>query len=368
MSRPIVIRLARAVLAMALIAAPAATAVAQPDLPEDPPEEKKPQVPPKQITDDDMATAQRDNDRPWATGVSAKEQQTALILFNDGNKHLREGLFPKAIEKYKEALEHWDHPAIHYNLALALVNLDQPVEMHAALEKSMVYGADPLGSDKFDRAKDFKLLVEKQLANVEYTVSVAGSRLIFDGEEVLVGPGTWTALVRAGAHSVAAKADGYVPTQFDLKLGGGETSRLELKLFTDKDVTRERRRMPVWVPYAVLGAGAVIGGVGGLLHNQAKNGYADYDAAIGGCVDENTGGCVPNSATDAMLASADSRQLMAITAYAIGGAAIATGVALVFLNRPQQYRIDPLKDVRERVGVAPLVGPGLTGIVAVGRF
>src|SRR5687768_13823121 len=147
-----------------------------------------PDGPPKQITDKDLATAQQEDSRPWAKGVSPDQQRKALALFNEANGMLRDALFPKAAEKYREALAHWDHPAIHYNLALALVNLDQPVEMHAELEKALVHGPAPLGEDKFARAKDFKVLVEKQLATVEYSVTVEGAVLLFDGKEVLKGP------------------------------------------------------------------------------------------------------------------------------------------------------------------------------------
>ena len=38
----------------------------------------------------------------------------------------------------------WDHPGIHYNLALALLNMDQPVEVYQNLENAIKYGAEPL--------------------------------------------------------------------------------------------------------------------------------------------------------------------------------------------------------------------------------
>jgi len=370
MSRPLVSRMAGAVCALSLIAGSAPAALAQPDGPTPAPGE--PQAPPKQVTDADLAKAQQEDQRPWAKGVSPDQQRTALSLFNEGNQLLRESIFPKAVEKYKEALAHWDHPAIHYNLALALVNLDKPVEMHASLVRAMAFGAPPLGEDKFARAKDFKLLVEKQLANVEYTVSVAGAKLIFDGEEVLTGPGTWSALVRAGEHQVAARAAGYVPTQLNPKLGGGETSRLELKLFTDAELTREKRKMPVWVPYSVLGAGVVIAGVGALLHTSAKSSFEDYDKAVRECAAADpTGGCSMRTPTVLDLkSSAETSQTMAFTAYALGGIAVATGVALVVINRPSAYRIDPFAEDAKANGVAwtPLLGPDLAGLSAAGRF
>lgn len=340
--------------------------LAQPEQPETPPPPNTP------ITDKDLATAQQEDSRPWAKGVSPEEQRKALALFNEANGMLRDALFPRAAEKYREALTHWDHPAIHYNLALALVNLDQPVEMHAALERSLVHGAAPLGDDKFARAKDFKLLVEKQLVKIEYTITEPDSVLILDGKEVQTGPGTYAALIKAGDHSIAARAPGYSPTQLNLKLGGGETSRLELKLFTDAELTREKRKMPTWIPYTVLGAGVLIGGTGAFMHTRAKNGFADYDQAIAECADADaTNGCSdPTPEIFALKSDAESSQTMAATLYTLGGITVAAGVVLVVLNRPKTFRIDPLEkqNAEGEVSITPIFGHDLAGVAASGRF
>lgn len=361
--------LRRLVLTCILITAPS-LAFAQPAPPPQPAPQPTPQ-PQTPIKDSDLATAQQGEDRPWAKGVSPDEQKAALDLFNEGNNLLRDALFPKAVEKYREALSHWDHPAIHYNLALALVNLDQPVEMYEALTKAMAFGAAPLDADKFDRAKGYLILVSKQLAEVEYSISVPGAVVIFDGKEVLNGPGTWSSRVRAGEHSVVARAEGYSPTQLTQRVGGGETSRLDLKLFTDAELTRYKRRYPKWLPWTVVGAGAAIVGIGGLLHVQAKNGFADYDQAIRDCAaGQATGGCMAGGSVFDKKSSAETKQTMAFTAYALGGLALAGGVVLVILNQPSSYRIDPFKesDQAHSVSVTPLVGPDLVGAAAVGRF
>jgi hypothetical protein len=66
-------------------------------------------------------------DRPWAKGVSRSRRRAAARLFFEANKQLGEQFFKQAAETYREALKHWEHPAIHYNLSLALVNPAQPV-------------------------------------------------------------------------------------------------------------------------------------------------------------------------------------------------------------------------------------------------
>src|SRR3954463_10623282 len=101
--------------------------------------------------------------RPWAVGVAVADQQKALQLFHGGNVQLNDGLFAKAADKYREALKPWDHPAIHYNLALAQMNLDQPIDAYNNLQSAVKFGEPPLQSkDKFDHATDYLKLLEKE--------------------------------------------------------------------------------------------------------------------------------------------------------------------------------------------------------------
>src|ERR1041384_5557334 len=74
------------------------------------------------------ATPKADAPRPWAAGVSESEQAVALKLYVAGNLEFAESRFAQALAKYKEAIQHWEHPAIRYNMAVCLINLDQPLE------------------------------------------------------------------------------------------------------------------------------------------------------------------------------------------------------------------------------------------------
>ncbi|TMQ05930.1 MAG: hypothetical protein E6J90_47640 [Deltaproteobacteria bacterium] len=82
-----------------------------------------------------------DKARPWAKGVSEDEQEVARSLHAEGNAEFAELRFAQALAKYKEALRHWDHPAIRFNIAVSLINLDQPVEAKDNLERSLTYRA-----------------------------------------------------------------------------------------------------------------------------------------------------------------------------------------------------------------------------------
>src|SRR5262249_13034279 len=200
------------------------------------------------------------DDRPWANGVSPTEQKAALGFFQQGNVQLNDGLFAKAAEQYREALKHWKHPAVHYNLALALMNLDQPVEVFESLSKAIEFGPAPLEKDKFERAKEYLVIFEKQLAQIEVSCDKTGAKVMVDGKEAFVAPGKFAAKVRTGKHTFIAQKEGYEARVKAPYIGPGEHFRIELKLFTAEELTRYHRRWEnTWFPYAVMGGGAVVG-------------------------------------------------------------------------------------------------------------
>ncbi len=56
--------------------------------------------------------------------MSEATRKKANALFRDANALLKESRFQDAAKVYDEAITIGDHPAIHYNLALALMSLD----------------------------------------------------------------------------------------------------------------------------------------------------------------------------------------------------------------------------------------------------
>lgn len=307
-------------------------------------------------------------ERPWAEGVSAEEQEQARAIFKEGNDLLRQSLFPQAVKKYRDALEHWDHPGIHFNLSLALLNLDQPIAVYRSLEKAMKYGPEPLGEEKFDRAKSYFELVSDQLGTVEIAVSEPEARVTLDGKPVLTGPGTYTELLGVGEHQIVASKRGYIDETVDFVIEPRETEKVDVVLYSIDEMTVSKRRWPAWMPWAVVGAGTVVLAVGGGLHAQSSSGFADFDKSF----DERcmTGGCIESDVPDLTdkLASAERQQQIAVTSYIIGGAALAGGLVMVFLNQPQVFRRDIDAGTEKQLTLVPLVAPDTAGVSASFRF
>jgi len=318
------------------------------------------------------------DERPWARGVSPQDQKIALNLFHDGNVQLNDGLFIKAAEKYREALKHWQHPAIHYNLALALLNLDQPIEVYNSLLKAIAFGTAPLEKEKFEHAKEYLLLIQQQLADIEVSCDKKGAKVSVDGKEAFtVGkpdPVTGQLLtkfaekVKIGKHQFVAEKEGYQARIKAPYIGPGEHFRIELKLYTAEDLTRYHRKFDrTWIPYAVAGGGLVIAGVGALLQLSAKSSYNDFDKRVEQCSMMNSG-CTVSSDLTSIKNSGDTKKTMSYVAYGIAAGAVLTGLALVVLNRRQPYQVKPEDLTGEQLSIAPIVAPGLTGIGAMGHF
>ncbi len=322
--------------------------------------------------------------RPWAVGVSVENQKIAIKKFQEGNQQLNDGLFPAAAKLYREALTKWEHPAIYYNLALALLNLDQPIEVYDSLEKSIKYGAAPLEKDKFEHAKEYMLLVEKQIATIDVSCSKPGAVISVDGKVVFtVGddgkPGHYVARVKIGKHTFVAEKPGY-NAQVDAPfIGPGEPFRIELTLYTADELTRYKRQWNAkWMPYAVIGGGVALGLAGVLLEVSANSSYSDYDSAVAKCnADASSGGCANMGSVADMRKSGDTKRTLGYVGYGVAGAAAVTGLILLYVNRSQAYQItadEYRKELREKeaasaaVSITPVIGPDMAGAMLNGSF
>lgn len=328
-------------------------------------QEDDPAAPEEQAPPDDGAAGDEDS-TPWGQGVSAADRAAANKLFREANTLLKDSLFVEAVKKYEDALSHWKHPAIHYNLALALMNLDQPINVYRNLELALKYGSAALGEDKNESALRYKKLVEKQIARVELNCDEAGTEVVLDGKLVFTAPGKHTSMVRIGEHSVVARKQGFVTQDHTKMLGPGDTLQLEVKMYTPDDMTRYRRKWVPWKPWAVVGGGAALVVIGGTFHALARSGFKDYDDQV-----EAAGGIVPDASLQSKRDGAATKQVIAFVGYGLGAATLAAGAYLVYENRAKPYRVD--LEGRSgasvsRVQLWPTVSPDGLGVNAGFRF
>ncbi|HYI02300.1 carboxypeptidase-like regulatory domain-containing protein [Hyalangium sp.] len=292
---------------------------------------------------------------PWTQGVPKQEQQKAEALFHAGNEQFEESAHAAAARKYREALKSWDHPAIHYNLALALTALDRPLEIRKHLASAIRYDAAPLDPVKFEYAKTTLALIEKQLARVRIVCDEPGASVSMDGEFLFIGPGKYEDFVRPGPHTLIATKEGYLTTTLRPALSPGQQSELPVTMKIDQ--IEYQRKWSAWKPWAVVSTGVALAVGGGLFYRKAQENYRTFDAEILKC-----GGCLPPPWTSRFRSQGERQHKLAFGTWAVGGAALVTGTALVLLNRPEPYR-SQAESSEQTVVIAPLLGSGARGVV-----
>jgi tetratricopeptide (TPR) repeat protein len=299
-------------------------------------------------------------ERPWAENVSEDAQKTALALFEEGNKLFGNGQHAVALAKYREALKVWDHPAIRYNVAVALINLDQPLAAYENLEPALRYGAAPLGAETYQQALTYRKLLRGQLAELKVTCAEQGAEVALDGQALFVGPGEASRWISPGPHELVARKSGFLTETRSLSLLPGKSWDENLALQDIRSLpVKTVRRWATWKPWAVVGAGALVALIGIPVILDAQSNFDAYDAAVAACVTQNQmNGCPANTVSQSALDRGHLENTIAVSLFAVGGAVAASGVALLILNLP---RVAPV-DEATHASVVPLLGPGVFGL------
>src|SRR5207344_2845737 len=138
-------------------------------------------------------------------------QAAARALHAAGNQEFVQGHYVQALAKYREAIGRWEHPAIRFNIAVCLINLDQPVEAMDNLERSLVYGSAALGLELYAQALAHRKRLEGQLSRLTLDCPEPDEEVRLDGKLVYRGPGVVDLFVLPGEHQVIATKAGFLP-------------------------------------------------------------------------------------------------------------------------------------------------------------
>ncbi|MCC6622592.1 MAG: hypothetical protein IT385_15115 [Deltaproteobacteria bacterium] len=141
---------------------------------------------------------------PWYAGTTPERREQARAAFTEGTELLKDAFFTRAIDKLRAALALWDHPATHFNLAKALMNLDQPAEAVRHLWAAMRHGGAPLSPEQVTQLERYaEMLVGGELTHLVVR-SERGGPVTLGARALFEGPGRWEGRVPPGALSRAA--------------------------------------------------------------------------------------------------------------------------------------------------------------------
>lgn len=289
---------------------------------------------------DAAAAAPDENIRPWAAGASEAEQAAALALYRAGNLEFAESRFAQALAKYREAIRHWDHPAIRFNMAVCLINLDQPLEASDNLERSLAYGDGPLGAEMYSQGLTYRKLLDAQLAHVKIVCPEPGTQVTLDGKFLFAGPGSVEQAVVPGEHQVVATKAEFLTTSKALVLVAGKLTTYDIRPLELEAATRTVRRWAPWKPWAVVGGAGALAVLGGISYLAARHDFASYDRDISqacqhGC-DAATLAALPRYAEYRRERDrGDTEQVIAFSLFSAAGAAAIAGVVALIVNQPR---------------------------------
>jgi hypothetical protein len=297
------------------------------------------------------------DDKPWAAGVPEDKQHDALALYREGNTLFEQDQFKDALPKYVAALALWDHPAIHYNAAVCLINLDRPVEAFDQLHAALRFGVAPLGDKLYRDALNYVKVLGGQIAPLAVSCAQPDAKVTLDGADLLACPASVEKNVLAKEHQLVTVKPGYETDTRTIRLEPGKKTTLVIEL---KPLAAQRklvRRWSKWLPYAVIAVGGAVAAASTPAWLSAKTLSDNENAWIDAhCT-------TPCTSQQASMGVADLRsreqrdETIAIGITAAGGAIVVAGVAMIVLNQPHYEH-----------AIVPSVGPDHVGVTISGRW
>jgi hypothetical protein len=179
--------------------------------------------------------------------------------------------------------------------------------------------------------------LEQRVSTVELRMAQPDAVVYIDGHEVSRGAATARVRVLPGPHTLVATLVRHETLTQRIEAHPGSATPVEVRLPAERvKVVVQKQRLerpyPTWVPWMTMGGGVALALVGGGLHIAAAQDFDAFDAKVAAEVQPNG----PAAAVDESLRhSGERKQVAAISLYAVGGAAVATGMVLLFFNRPQ---------------------------------
>jgi hypothetical protein len=299
-------------------------------------------------------------EKPWAKGVPQASQDKALAIYREGNTEFGASRYAQALAKYREAIKHWDHPAIRFNMAVCLVNLDQPLEAHDHLERALKYGVPAIGADAHAQGLTYRKLLDGQLATLEVTCDEAGAEVTLDGKPLFKAPGKSKQLLTPGTHHVVATKQGYMTENAPLVLLPGKTLAHDVKLLPIQVSSKLVRRWKARTPWLVVASGMGAAAIGGTALYFSKQEYDTYDALVAaqcplGCNPDGPEGMQQvHASTEEHRTRARIENVVGVSLVAVGGTVAIAGLVGVYLNLPRRV-------IEHAPAVTPVITAGGAG-------
>ena len=271
---------------------------------------------------------------PWSVGVTDAQKATAQRFLEAGNALFLDKKYAAALDQYRAAVEAWDHPAIRFNIVRCLIQLDRPVDASDNLKLALTYGAAPLEEAVYSEALAYEKLLANQIAELAVSCTQPGVAISLDGQPLATCPGQASRRISPGQHQLVGTKAGLLTRTIEVVAIGGTAQAIELTLQPLTKAARIEHRWPTWVPWGVFGGGFAIVGAGGLVRLVAVSQMETYERAVRQrCSDRACDLAQDLGDVRAAKVDAERNGTIAVGLFIAGGATVATGAVLLYLNR-----------------------------------
>jgi hypothetical protein len=243
----------------------------------------------------------------FAPAVSAQEKdrdlERARALFDQAGELERQGQWPVAQERLREALRIRETPNLRYALAWALENDDKLIEARTEYELALRL-AQRANNDEVSNLASARIAeVDRKIPLVQVRIRGAiarDTRVIVDGREVVIRGDAGTMPVDPGSRTVRVERGGRVASEETVTVSRGVLRVVELKgddsvaVLDDNGAPERRTGALPWVLVGGGGALLVTGVV--LLASSSSDAHARDDKTAQWC---DATACVNGAATRA---------------------------------------------------------------------
>lgn len=168
------------------------------------------------------------------TGGAKADYESGRLLFSDGDNEGAKLKFESAYEASKD-------PRLLWNIAACEKNLRNYARVLDLLERYLATGDERITEEARTRAVELKNTVRGFVAEVTIRTEPDGAKVFVDGHEVGTTPLSGPIRMNQGSRALRLEKDGFEAYQQNLKVNGGETKSLTLKLV--KQTTQSRLRV-----------------------------------------------------------------------------------------------------------------------------
>jgi hypothetical protein len=323
--------------------------------------------------------------RAQAPGDPKAVARTKLV---EGGDFLKRGDYREALARFKEAYDLVPSPKIHYNFGLAYRGLSRPAEAIDAFERFLAEASDA-SPDLRANAERFRSELGRQVGTVVLSCDVDGAEISVDGRSYGTTPARAPLRLDPGPHQIVVEKSPGPPFTRKVELGAGQRVTVAASLAREPSLPAPSvtSAAPVASPspasspqvpvapdapavpprswkwkagWGVAAGGLALLGFGVAERLSANSKFREFNGTtgqFGPCdgdarVRDHGGGRCPQ-----LLSDGNSAATKATIGFAIGGALLAGGAALLALTWNENAEPPP-----PMMGLAcapDLYGPGL---------